>query len=154
MMLRKYLSAFIIFMSLPAVLYAVEPSKTPMYTPGETGQDALEEFKKSVEGIKPTPEELKNKETATPIVVNGDKVQYDYANKTVSGAGNVSITYKEVKLTCDNIVVNIEAKEGVAEGNVTLYQEGNTFTSDKVVYNFATKKGELNNGAMNMPPWY
>jgi len=154
MMFKKYLSAFIIFILVPASLYAVEPGKEPAYVPEKSGRAAIEGLRKSIEGIKPTPEELKIKETATPIVVNGDKVQYDYANKMVTGTGNVSITYKEIKLTCDSIVVNIDSKEGVAEGNVTLYQEGNTFTSDKVVYNFATKKGELDNGAMNMPPWY
>jgi LPS-assembly protein len=114
----------------------------------------MPDFNKITEGIKPTDEELKSRETATPIVVNGDKVQYDYANMIVSGEGNVSITYKEIKLTCDKIVVNIDAKEGVAEGNVRLFQEGNVFSADNVIYNFATKKGELLNGAMKMPPWY
>ena len=154
MMFKKYLIAIIIFISLPTVLYAVEPTKEPLPVPEKTVQGTVQEFKKALEGLKPTAEELKNKESATPIVVNGDKVQYDYANRMVTGTGNVSITYKDVKLTCDTIVVNIDEKEGVAEGNVTLYQEGNTFTSDKVVYNFATKKGELANGAMKMPPWY
>ncbi|MDD5680136.1 MAG: LPS assembly protein LptD [Candidatus Omnitrophica bacterium] len=153
-MSKKHLLAFIIFLFLPGMLYAIEPTKEPLPVPEKTVQKTVQEFKKSLSDMAPTAEELQNKESATPIIVNGDKVQYDYANKMVTGTGNVSITYKDVKLTCDTIVVNIDQKEGVAEGNVTLYQEGNTFTSDKVVYNFATKKGELDKGAMNMPPWY
>jgi len=94
------------------------------------------------------------KETAEPIVVNGDKVQYDHANKMVTGIGNVSITYKDVKITCDKIVVDIDSREGVAEGAVTLYQENNVFKADKVLYNFEKKTGRLLNGDMKMPPWY
>lgn len=92
--------------------------------------------------------------TALPIVVNGDKVQYDHANKKVTGSGNVSITYKDVKMTCESIIVDIDSKEGVAEGDVTLYQEGNVFKAEKVIYNFEEKTGELVKGEMNMPPWY
>ncbi|MBU4376232.1 MAG: LPS export ABC transporter periplasmic protein LptC, partial [Candidatus Omnitrophica bacterium] len=153
-MFKKCLFALIIFISIPAGLYAIEPSTRPLYDNEKTGQKTIQELQKSISSIQPTAEETASEERATPIVVNGDKVQYDYAEKTVSGTGNVSITYKGIKLTCDSIVINVDEKEGVAEGNVTLYQEGNTFTSDKVVYNFATQKGELINGAMKMPPWY
>ena len=152
--IKKYIFILIVFAFVPAGLYAIEPTKDPIPVPERTSQQAIEEFKKSISSMQPTAEELKKKEAATPIVVNGDKVQYDYADKMVSGEGNVSITYKEIKLTCDSIVVNIEAKTGVAEGNVNLYQEGNVFSADKVVYNFATQKGELIKGAMKMPPWY
>ena len=94
------------------------------------------------------------KEAAMPIVVNGDKVQFDHANKTVTGTGNVSITYKDIKITSEKIIVNIDKKEGVAEGNVTLYQAGNVFRADKVLYDFEQKTGQLIHGDMKMPPWY
>jgi len=90
----------------------------------------------------------------TPIVVNGDKVQYDHANKKVTGTGNVSITYEDIKMTCDKIVVDVETKKGTAVGNVTLYQEDSVFRADNVVYNFEDKTGELINGDMRMLPWY
>ena len=89
-----------------------------------------------------------------PIVVNGDKVQYDHANKMVTGTGNVSITYQDIKMTCDTITVNIEKKEGLAEGGVTLYQQGNVFRADTISYNFEDKTGKLIEGEMDMPPWY
>ena len=91
---------------------------------------------------------------ATPIIVNGDKVQYNHANKKVIGTGNVSITYEDIKITCEKIVVDIEAKSGVAKGSVTLYQEDDVFRADNVIYNFKDKTGELVNGEMRMIPWY
>lgn len=158
-MFKKSLLFFMMLIFAAAALYAQEagvgigggPSSL-MDKSDRTG--AMPDFNNIARTAKPAAEELKNKELAIPIIVNGDKVQYDYAQKMVSGTGNVSITYKEIRLTCDAIVVNVEKKEGVAEGNVTLYQEGNTFSADTVVYDFAAKKGELLNGAMKMPPWY
>lgn len=94
------------------------------------------------------------KEIGMPIVVNGDKVQYNHANKTVTGTGNVSIKYKDIKMTCEKIIVDIDKKEGLAEGSVTLYQDGNIFKSDRVLYNFEKKTGELIKGDMTMMPWY
>ena len=94
------------------------------------------------------------KETAMPIVVNGDTVQYDQKNMMVTGIGNVSITYKDIKITCNKIVVDIGNKDCIAEGDVTLYQDGNVFTSDKVLYNFENKTGHLIEGGMQMEPWY
>lgn len=93
-------------------------------------------------------------EDATPIVVNGDVVQYDYANKKVIGRGNVSVTYKDIKMTCEVIVVDVEKKKGVAGGNVILYQEGSVFKADEVHYNFEEKTGRLIKGGMRMLPWY
>ncbi|MBL7071694.1 MAG: LPS-assembly protein LptD [Candidatus Omnitrophica bacterium] len=91
---------------------------------------------------------------ATPIVVNGDKVQYDNANKKVAGSGNVSITYQDIKMTCDEIIVDVEAKRGTATGDVTLYQEDSVFKADHVIYDFENKTGDLVNGGMRMIPWY
>ena len=93
-------------------------------------------------------------ESAMPIVVNGDKVQYDHANKRVIGTGNVSITYQDIKMTCEKIIVDLENKEGVAEGEVTLYQDDDVFTAETVVYNFEDKTGQLMEGTMKMLPWY
>lgn len=94
------------------------------------------------------------KEAALPIVVNGDKVQYDHAKKRVTGTGNVSITYKDIKITCEKIVVDIDKKEGIAEGDIKLYQDGNLFSADSIVYDFEKKTGHLIKGDMQMEPWY
>ncbi|MEA3305343.1 MAG: LptA/OstA family protein, partial [Candidatus Omnitrophota bacterium] len=123
-MIRKIFLVFIVLMNAAFPLYGEEEKKA------EVKGDVL------------------------PIVVNGDRVEYDHAHKTVSGNGNVSIVYKDMKLTCDRIIIDIDKKEGIAEGSVTLYQEGDIFRSDKVVYNFEKKRGELFEGTMEMVPWY
>lgn len=105
-----------------------------------------------ISGLSLCAEEVK--EAAMPIVVNGDKVEYDHAKRRVIGTGNVSITYRDIKITCEKIVVDIDKKEGLAEGDVTLYQEGNVFSADKVLYNFEKKTGQLIKGGMYMEPWY
>ncbi|MBL7069406.1 MAG: hypothetical protein ISS34_06065, partial [Candidatus Omnitrophica bacterium] len=46
-------------------------------------------------------------ESEEPIVVNGERVEYLYEQKKVIGVDNVVITYKDVTLMCDKIVVDM-----------------------------------------------
>ncbi|MBI4974751.1 MAG: LPS-assembly protein LptD, partial [Candidatus Omnitrophica bacterium] len=96
-------------------------------------------------------EEVKIKE---PIVVNGDGVEYFHEKKQVVGSGNISITYKDVLLTCDKITVYLDTRQGIAEGNVKITQEGAYFTGDKMNYNFDTRVGRVINGYVNSKPFY
>lgn len=89
-----------------------------------------------------------------PIVVNGDKVEYFHEQKEVVGTGNISITYKDVVLTCEKIKVYLDTHEAIAEGNVKVTQEGAYFTGDKMNYNFDTKKGTVLKGYLNAKPFY
>ena len=89
-----------------------------------------------------------------PITVNGDKVEYLHEQKEVVGEGNVSITYKDIVLTCDKITVHIDTRDATAEGNVKVTQKGVYFTGDKIVYNFDTRKGTILNGFVNAKPLY
>ncbi|MDB4349467.1 putative LPS assembly protein LptD [Omnitrophica bacterium] len=92
--------------------------------------------------------------TKEPIVVNGDKVEYLYEQKKIVGVNNVIITYKDVTLTCDKIVVHMDTRVGMAEGNVVLTQGGNIFKGQKVHYNFDTKKGTIIESEARVKPWY
>jgi LPS-assembly protein len=89
-----------------------------------------------------------------PIIVNGDKVEYLYEEKKIVGVNNVSITYKNVVLTCDKITVQTDTKECIAEGNVLLTQGKNVIKGQKVHYNFDTKKGTIIASEVRVPPWY
>ena len=89
-----------------------------------------------------------------PIVVNGDNVEYFQEKKMVTGAGNVSIKYKDITLTCEKITVYLDTREAIAEGNVKVTQEGAYFTGDRMNYNFETKKGMVLNGYVNAKPFY
>jgi len=93
-------------------------------------------------------------DTKEPIVVNGDKVEYLYEEKKVVGVKNVVITYKEVRLTCDKIVVDMETKEAIAEGNVELTQRGGILRGEKVHYSFTEEKGTILKAEIRREPWY
>jgi len=89
-----------------------------------------------------------------PIVVNGDVVEYFHEKKQVIGTGNVSITYKDVILTCDKITVYLDTREGIAEGNVKIRQSDAYFTGDKISYNFDTRKGDIVDGYISARPFF
>ncbi len=89
-----------------------------------------------------------------PIVVKGDKVEYFHNRNKVSGVGNVSITYGDVKLTCDRISVYTDTKEAVCEGNVKITQPGASMEGDKINYNFLTKKGYALESSVQAAPFY
>ncbi len=104
-------------------------------------------FATSINDLKPTaPKE--------PIVVNGDNVEYFQEKKMVTGAGNISIKYKDVYLTCEKITVYLDTREAIAEGNVRVTQKGAYFTGDRMNYNFDTRKGTVLNGYLNAKPFY
>ena len=89
-----------------------------------------------------------------PIVVNGDKVEYLEDLHQAIGIGHVVISYQNMKLTCDRIIIFVDAKDAYAEGEVTLYQDGDTFSGERMYYNFDTKRGTAINTKMALKPWY
>ena len=99
-------------------------------------------------------EGLKDFNKKTPVVVNGDRVEYLQGESKIRGFGNISVTYGEVKLTCDNITVHTDTQIGVCEGNVKITQPGAVFTGQKVTYNFAEKTGEVLDGKLRAEPFY
>jgi len=88
------------------------------------------------------------------IVVNGDSVEYFQEKKEVIGTGNISITYKDIVLTCDKIIVNLETRDAEAIGNVKISQKDAYFTGDRILYNFESRKGSVSNGYLNAKPFY
>lgn len=89
-----------------------------------------------------------------PIVVNGDKVEYFHEKKEVAGSGNISITYKDVVLTCDRILVHLDTRDAEAEGNVKVSQKGAYLSGERIVYNFQTRKGMATSGSLSAAPFY
>ncbi len=90
----------------------------------------------------------------TPVVVNGDKVEYFHEQKRVIGSGSISVTYQDVVLTCDKITVYLDTREAIAEGNVKITQGDSYFTGEKINYNFDTKLGTAVKGYVNSAPFY
>ncbi len=93
-------------------------------------------------------------EKKEPIIVNGDQVEYLYEEKKIVGINNVSIAYKDVVLTCDKIIVQMDTREAIAEGHVVLAQGKSKFKGHKIHYNFNTKKGTIVEAEVTSPPWY
>ncbi|MCX5678005.1 MAG: hypothetical protein NTY76_02735 [Candidatus Omnitrophica bacterium] len=92
--------------------------------------------------------------TKEPIVVNGDHVEYLQNEKKVVGNGNISITYKDIVLTCDKVAVNLETHDAEAEGNVNITQKGAYFIGDKIDYNFEKRSAVIDYGYVNARPFY
>jgi len=88
-----------------------------------------------------------------PVIVKGDKVEYSRSHKSVTGEGNVSIIYGDVKLECDKIIVYTDTKEAICEGNVKISQPNLTLEGDKINYNFEEKKGYIIYGDIKATPF-
>jgi len=89
-----------------------------------------------------------------PIVVNGDHVEYLQEQKKVIGTGNISITYKDIVLTCEKVSVNLQTHDAEAEGNVNITQKDAYFIGDKIIYNFEKRSAVIDYGYINANPFF
>lgn len=90
----------------------------------------------------------------SPIIINGDNVEYSTDNKEVTATGNIEVIYKGSKLTCSRLKVNMQTKEGLAEGNSRLEDEKGTVTGEKIIYDFANKTGVILNADFRANPYF
>jgi len=93
-----------------------------------------------------------NKES--PIIINGDNVEYSADNKEVVATGNIEVIYKGSKLTCNKLKVNMQSKQGLAEGNARLEDEKGVVTGERIVYDFANKTGVIYNADFRANPYF
>lgn len=93
-------------------------------------------------------------EAKSPIVVNGDEVEYSTDSKEVTATGNVVVIYKDSKLTCKKLTVNTQTKDGVASGDVRLEDKRGIIKAEKMEYNFETQKGKLIEAEITSVPFY
>jgi len=89
-----------------------------------------------------------------PIIVNGDRVEYSTDNKEVTATGNVEINYKGAKLTCEQITINTQTKDGVARGHVRLDDQKGVIEGTKLIYNFETKIGTIMDSEFRANPYF
>jgi len=96
-----------------------------------------------------------SQEETEPIIVDGDRVEYFQTEKKVVGEGNVVATYKDMKLSCDKVVIYTDKKIIHAEGNVILRHEQGVFKGEKVEFDLNSKKGTVLYPSMEgVGPWY
>ena len=93
-----------------------------------------------------------NKES--PIIINGDNVEYSADNKEVIATGNIEVIYKGSKLTCNKLKVNMQSKEGLAEGNARLEDGNGVVTGERIVYDFTNKTGIIYNADFRANPYF
>ena len=93
-------------------------------------------------------------ETARPVEVNGDQVEYFPKEKKVVGVGDVSVDYEGMRLTCDKITVYTDTKDSDAEGNVLIKSLASEIKGERVKYNFETKEGEILKPRVKSGEWY
>jgi lipopolysaccharide assembly outer membrane protein LptD (OstA) len=89
-----------------------------------------------------------------PIIVNGDTVEYSTDAKEVTATGNVSVTYKGSKLTCQKLTVNTQTKDAEAEGNARLDDKKGVVEGTKIKYNFQTKTGTIIDSKFRANPYF
>ena len=92
--------------------------------------------------------------TESPLIINGDNVEYAADSKEVTATGNIEVIYKGSKLTCNKLKVNMQTKEGLAEGNARLEDEKGVVTGEKIIYDFAKKTGVILNADFRANPYF
>jgi len=90
----------------------------------------------------------------SPLIINGDNVEYSTDNKEVVATGNIEVIYKDAKLTCNKLKVNMLTKEGLAEGNARLEDKKGIVTGEKIIYDFANKTGIIYNANFRANPYF
>lgn len=81
-------------------------------------------------------------EEKIPIEITGDKVEYLSKEKRMEAAGNATLTYQDITLTCDKLSLDVIANMAYAEGNVVVHQENAILTGESIVYDLTTKQGK------------
>jgi LPS-assembly protein len=90
----------------------------------------------------------------TPVVVNGDKVEYFTELEKIVAEGNVVIEYGKITLTCDRITVFTKSKDAFAEGNVRLEDEKGVIEGKTIFYNFDTQLGKILDADIKSAPYF
>ncbi len=90
----------------------------------------------------------------SPMIINGDNVEYSADSKEVVATGNIEVIYKGAKLTCNRLKVNMQTKEGLAEGNARIQDAQGVVTGEKIIYDFANKTGIIYGADFRANPYF
>ena len=90
-----------------------------------------------------------------PVEVSGDNIEYIRLENKIVASGNVMVSYKSVKLTCDKVEVYTDSKKTYAEGHVYIYSEGGqVLRGEKVYYDLKNHQGSFPNGKVSADKWF
>ncbi|MBD3426370.1 MAG: LPS assembly protein LptD [Candidatus Omnitrophica bacterium] len=132
------------------------PEPAESVKPGEAQKDKPAPEAPGARDEMPLPEgEIsKHLKKGQPIIVDGDKVEYFEGEGRIVADGNVSITYGDVVLKCDNIEVNTRTRIALCEGNVSIKHPEGVLTGERIRYDFNKKEGEIIGGQLDAFPWF
>jgi LPS-assembly protein len=97
---------------------------------------------------------LPDSQVETPIVVNGDSVDYQAEEKLITAEGNVKVSYKDVIAFADKAEVNIDTSVAYLVGNVRIEHEGGILYGENIVYDFEKKTAEIKEIFFEDEPFY
>ncbi len=90
----------------------------------------------------------------SPMIINGDNVEYSADSQEVVATGNIEVIYKGTKLTCNRLKVNMQTKEALAEGNARIQDARGIVTGEKIIYDFTNKTGIIYNADFRANPYF
>jgi hypothetical protein len=112
------------------------------------------EAKKGEEAKQPESTMLKDMRSESPIIVNGDKIEYSRDINVVTIEGNVEISKGNSLLTCDKATVNTLTNDAHAEGNVILKDRKGIIKARSCDYNFKSQSGLAFDADVAYDPYY
>lgn len=83
------------------------------------------------------------KDGGEQILLDADIQQYDQINQVFTARGNVQMQFRTVKLTADEIRVDLKDRIAVAEGSIVLTQGKQKLSGSRLEYNFTQEQGVL-----------
>lgn len=78
-----------------------------------------------------------------PVQVKADYIREDRARNMLYARGSVALSYLDLVLKADEILLNLEDLDLVARGDVTLSEGGQVVTATQLTYNLRTRFGSL-----------
>lgn len=112
------------------------------------------EAKKGEEPKQPQSTVLEDIRSESPIIVNGDKIEYSRDINVVTIDGNVEIKKGNSVLTCDKATVNTLTNDTHAEGNVILKDQKGIIKARSCDYNFKSQSGIAFDADAAYEPYY
>ncbi len=88
------------------------------------------------------------------IVINARSIKRLPSLNLVIAKGGVEIKYKGVRLTADEVRLNVKTKDLIAVGNVTIWEKDSYMKCDRLEFNLDTKQGIAYRARGYFSPYY
>ncbi len=90
----------------------------------------------------------------TPVVIHALSLERGLEEKSVVAEGAVDITYGDLRLRADRVVINEETKDLIAEGNVILDDGESRLQGEHLEINLDSRKGFVEEGQGFAEPFF